>query len=248
MSDISIKGYSNLILLVKGAEACIYTTPDNKIIKVCSYGPTKICCCSATRNHTKENVMRMCTISKDLSIKIPEYVPVIYDIIEGACPHGRPFIALVMEYIPGTLFMDFFGNIQPVLDDNPKSPEYTFDRIIRLVTNFIGAVRAVQSCGYAHGDLNFSNIMILPDDKIKIFDFGWSAALTNANAKYDLLKGKSIIDTIICPLYDWKPISYLEYMGNNMERSLMLWNLSKYLTSALINDRMSHFYKDIPWP
>jgi len=195
-----MKGYDNMTFLKSGGEGNIYLTLDNKIVKVIPFSGCSIdkCICHyntrRTEHLTEDTIIASTAIAKQLSDKIPKYVPLVYDIIRDKCIHGVSYIALVMEYINGIICKDFIQNIRKGINST-----YTLRRACNIITNYITAVTAIQSCGYVHRDLSAWNVLILPDDTVKIIDFGQSQILTSYNLDRDIYMGVIVILMLASP-------------------------------------------------
>jgi serine/threonine-protein kinase len=89
----------------------------------------------------------------------------------GLLPDGRPF--LVMPYLAGS-------DLSRIIAQGPL-PEA---RVLELLASVLDALAAAHENGIIHRDLKPSNIMVLPDDKAQVLDFGVSklrdaAGITN---------------------------------------------------------------------
>jgi eukaryotic-like serine/threonine-protein kinase len=85
--------------------------------------------------------------------------------------HGRPY--LVMELVEGRVLAD-------LLRDGPLPQE----RLIALAIDVADVLAATQRAGLAHRDLKPHNLLVQPDGRTRVVDFGL-AALTGAAAAAD---------------------------------------------------------------
>ena len=72
---------------------------------------------------------------------------------------------------------DFFSNSQTLknyLKENPNLPK---TNKLKIILKIIDQLELIHEKNIVHGDLNFSNILINSDEKIKIIDFGYSYEL-----------------------------------------------------------------------
>jgi serine/threonine protein kinase len=85
----------------------------------------------------------------------------VYDIFED---DGRPVI--VMELLP-------FGSLRDTLgDDGPLSPA----RVVRIGLGVLAGLRAAHEVGVIHRDVKPANIMLGPEDRVVLTDFGIAKA------------------------------------------------------------------------
>lgn len=83
----------------------------------------------------------------------------IFHIIE-ADHDGR--MSIVMEYVEGSRTLKDWIVAEPA----------GFERGLKVFYELTRGLRAIHEVGVIHGDLKPSNVMILPDDSVKISDFG----------------------------------------------------------------------------
>lgn len=69
---------------------------------------------------------------------------------------------IIMEYIPGQ-------NLKHFLEEHGK---LSFDEVMTIITPVLNAVEMIHERNMIHRDISPSNIMILPDGKVKLLDFG----------------------------------------------------------------------------
>lgn len=77
-------------------------------------------------------------------------------------PHESPFLYHLCEYVPGI-------SLRQWMHDNP-SPD--FDTVRTMVESIIRGVRVFQRMGMVHRDLKPENVLITPQNKAVIIDFG----------------------------------------------------------------------------
>ncbi|MEU6628896.1 protein kinase [Streptomyces parvus] len=85
-------------------------------------------------------------------------VAAIHDVVEGK--DGRFF---VMELVPGT-------DLRTVIEEGPPSP----DQAAEVVHDVLSGLDAAHQRGVVHCDVKPGNIMLTPNGRIKILDFGVS--------------------------------------------------------------------------
>ena len=67
-----------------------------------------------------------------------------------------------MEYVPGK-------NLKNFLEEHGL---LTLDEVMRIINPVMNAVEVIHERNMIHRDISPSNIMILPDGKVKLLDFG----------------------------------------------------------------------------
>jgi eukaryotic-like serine/threonine-protein kinase len=92
----------------------------------------------------------------------------------GIDEDGTPF--LVMEYIAGKTLEHYFA-----------SSTLTVQRACAWMVDLAGALAAAHRAGMIHGDVKPGNILITPDKKVKLGDFGIARLATQASRDGRLL-------------------------------------------------------------
>ncbi len=75
---------------------------------------------------------------------------------------AKNFLYILMEYIEGITLSEWIK----------KNPQPEISRVINILEQIIKGVRAIHRMEMLHRDLKPDNIMITPDGKVKIIDFG----------------------------------------------------------------------------
>jgi diguanylate cyclase (GGDEF)-like protein len=91
--------------------------------------------------------------------------PGLARIFEVGCTHGRPY--LVMELVEGQ-------NLDSLLAAGALDEA----RVVEIAVDVAGALAAAHRAGLVHRDVKPENIMILPDGRAKVIDFGLAIRTT----------------------------------------------------------------------
>src|SRR4051812_13809581 len=86
----------------------------------------------------------------------------VFDIVEQ---DGRPWI--VMEYLDGSTLTDLIRERGPL----------PADEVIRVGQSLLSALEAAHAAGVLHRDVKPSNVMIAPDGRVALTDFGIATSL-----------------------------------------------------------------------
>lgn len=124
-----------------------------------------------------------CDIAYYLSKKIPQFVPKVYS-------YQSP--NLIMERIEGITLENY------VYDKNT---------ILKVITGIIQALSAFHSTGYCHLDFHSGNIIVTPENEIKIIDFD-TAKLIGQEIILDYIRLKHNIATLIFHNFPQKCLSF----------------------------------------
>jgi serine/threonine protein kinase len=96
----------------------------------------------------------------------------LYDV--GIDQHGTPF--LVMEYIAGK-----------TLEHYLESSALTIQRACAWAADLAGALATAHRAGIVHGDIKPGNILVTPESKVKLGDFGIARLTTQLPASSRLM-------------------------------------------------------------
>ena len=96
----------------------------------------------------------------------------LYDV--GINQHGTPF--LVMEYIAGK-----------TLEQHLNSSTLTIQRSCAWAADLAGALATAHRAGIVHGDIKPGNILVTPENKVKLGDFGIARLTTQLPSSHRLL-------------------------------------------------------------
>lgn len=140
-----------------------------------------------------------------------------------------------MEKIDGITYKEFLELVQQ------KKIHYSSDIAIKLVTNLIMVVKAIQDAGYCHNDLNWLNVIIMENYSVKLLDFTLTNKLCDEGIYRDYNKCSLLIRGLIDPRtqspHIFKCVIDHEIHSDN---ALKLWSLGKF-----INQCKSCSFKDI---
>jgi serine/threonine protein kinase len=96
-------------------------------------------------------------------------------ILEVDLESSPPFLA--MEYVPGR-------TLRSILDEEGPLP---LDQVLSLGVQIAEGLRATHEAGIVHRDLKPENVMVTPDGRVKILDFGLSKSLRKRDSSEDSL-------------------------------------------------------------
>lgn len=95
----------------------------------------------------------------------------VYDV--GNSDEGEPY--LIMEYVEGRTLKDVINKLGPL----------SLDRSLDYVHQILAGLDHAHSFGVVHRDIKPQNIMITPEGRVKIMDFGLAVNLTDTTITYD---------------------------------------------------------------
>lgn len=95
----------------------------------------------------------------------------VYDV--GNSDEGKPY--LIMEYVEGRTLKDVINRLGPL----------SLDRSLDYVHQILAGLNHAHSFGVVHRDIKPQNIMITPEGRVKIMDFGLAVNLTDTTITYD---------------------------------------------------------------
>lgn len=95
----------------------------------------------------------------------------VYDV--GSSEDGEPY--LIMEYVEGKTLKDIINRFGPL----------SLDRSLDYVHQILAGLNHAHSYGVVHRDIKPQNIMITPEGRVKIMDFGLAMNLTDSTITYD---------------------------------------------------------------
>ncbi|AKF06831.1 serine/threonine-protein kinase [Sandaracinus amylolyticus] len=115
-------------------------------------------------------VARLVAEARTMSLIDDPSVPRVFDVVET----GRAGPAIVLEWVDGSS-----------LDEELRDPTIDRARTLDLAIQVLRAVRAVHRCGFVHGDLKPSNVLIEqePDaPRVRLVDFGLASPIHGVDA------------------------------------------------------------------
>ena len=150
------------------------------------------------------------------------HVSTIYDVGEA---DGETFIA--MELVEGRLLSDLVG-----------SDELTSEKVFRYGAQISDALAHAHERGIIHRDLKSSNIMITPDGRAKVLDFGLAKRFEDTSSE-ETISGESaaISDSIAGTLHYMAP-EVLK--GEAADSRSDLWSLGVLLYETATGQRPFH--------
>jgi DNA-binding NtrC family response regulator/predicted Ser/Thr protein kinase len=108
------------------------------------------------------------------SLKHPN-IPTAYEVGTDALLGGRLF--LVTEYIEGTSLDEYSDSLLGEIEEPER-----IHRILRLVAQSARALDYMHSKGYIHRDVKPSNIVVTPDERAYLIDYGLARSMTMSDS------------------------------------------------------------------
>ena len=68
------------------------------------------------------------------------------------------------------------------------------DKKLSIQKKAVESVKKMHNQGFVHGDMRLSNLMVGPNDSVKIIDFDWSGKV-----------GEAVYPPLLNPEIDWHP-------------------------------------------
>src|SRR4051794_31126551 len=134
----------------------------------------------------------------------------VFDIVEQ---DGRPWI--VMEYLDGSTLTDLIRERGPL----------PADEVIRIGQSLLNALEAAHAAGVLHRDVKPSNVMIAPDGRVALTDFGIATSLDGDKDGADTTTSGVIVGS---PAY----MSPERARGESPTAASDLWSLGATLWTA----------------
>ncbi len=133
--------------------------------------------------------------------------------------NNKNYLIIVMEYIEGDDLFDAMAEWYLEDLDYPVNIN-VYDMIDSIVKQIVAGLKYLHDLGYIHRDIKLENIMITPDNTIKIIDYDF---LIHENDGYCVPAGT--------PIYAAPEVIKYEYVDKRVD----LWALG-ILIYALLND------------
>ena len=136
---------------------------------------------------------------------------------------------LVMEFVPGRS-----------LADRLKSGPMPIDETLGVVAQIAEGLEAAHESGVVHRDLKPGNVMLIPDGKVKILDFGLAKALDAEPPFLDLDRSPTISVQHTTPGTVMGTAPYMspeQARGRQVDRRTDIWSLGCVLYECLTGRR-----------
>jgi serine/threonine-protein kinase len=99
-------------------------------------------------------------------------VVAVYDTGEATDAHGNHVLYIVMEYVEGQTLREIMR------DDRKILPE----RALSITADVLSALDYSHRSGIIHRDIKPANVMLTPEGKVKVMDFGIARAIADASS------------------------------------------------------------------
>ena len=150
------------------------------------------------------------------------HVSTIYDVGEA---DGETFIA--MELVEGRPLSDLVGN-----------DELTSEKVLRYGAQISDALAHAHGRGIIHRDLKSSNIMITPDGRAKVLDFGLAKRFEDTGSEETISGESATLEEPIAGTLHYMAPEVLK--GEATDARSDLWSLSVLLYEAAAGKRPFH--------
>ncbi len=157
----SVSGYTFVEKVGVGAESAIYRAREGSNGRTVAIKHIEV----TDRSDDKylRHVENEFAILRDLREQGAEHqggIVLVYDLLRGGRLRRRKMRALVMEFVPGK--------------DLRSENRYPLGQHIDFFRQVAESIRFVHRVGYIHGDIKPENIIVRPDGRTKLVDFGFS--------------------------------------------------------------------------
>jgi hypothetical protein len=157
--DSFVGPYRILRLINRGGQGRVYLGYDKRLHRRVAI---KIYRLPSTRRARKQLLQEARAVA---SIQSPKVVQ-IHDVIES-----DTHLALVMEYVPGCSLEEFLAQARPSLAS-----------VLTVGTDVAGALALARQQRIVHGDVKAGNVLIAPNGRAKLTDFGISRTTSDCAA------------------------------------------------------------------
>lgn len=175
--DNTVGCYRILRLIGRGGQGSVYLGYDARLQRRVAIKVYPM----PNRRKMREALLQEARIIAD--IQSPNVVKV-YDIVESAS-----HLALVMEYVPGCSLEDYLSRVRPSIAS-----------AVRVGLDIASALALARRRRIVHGDIKASNVLIAPNGRVILTDFGIAAAesgVRSQQASLSALAPEQLFDNVV---------------------------------------------------